>query len=161
MISLARLSISVHKPLTVNENPLLGTWKLKSYVVTAANAARSTPYGENPTGYLGYSADGRMQAVGAASGRKVQAGSNPSESQRAALHDTMFAYAGSYSIEAGKVIHHVDISWNEVWSGTDQIRLFEVDGNFLTLTTRVADKAGDTETLYVVVWEKVASPYAC
>ncbi len=144
--------------LIVNGNPLLGTWKLKSYVVTAATGARSTPYGENPMGYLSYSADGRMQVIGAASGRMVQAGPNPPENERVALHDTMFAYAGTYSVEAGKVIHHVDISWNEAWTGTDQLRLFEVNGKFLTLTTHFADSASDTEALYAVVWEKVVSP---
>ena len=139
----------------VNGNPLLGTWKLKSYVVTAATGARATPYGENPTGYLSYSADGRMQVIGAASGRTVQAGPSPAEIERVALYDTMFAYAGTYSVEAGKVTHHVDISWNETWTGTDQIRLFEVNGNHLTLTTRFADPASDTEASYALVWEKV------
>jgi hypothetical protein len=145
-------------PLIVNGNPLLGTWKLKSYVVTAATGARSTPYGENPTGYLCYSADGRMQVIGAASGRMVQAGPDPPENGRVALYDTMFAYAGTYSVEAGKVIHHVDISWNEAWTGTDQIRLFAINGNFLTLTTHFSDPASDMEALYAVVWEKVTSP---
>ena len=145
-------------PLIVNGNPLLGTWKLKSYVVTAATGARSTPYGENPTGYLSYSADGRMQVIGAASSRMMQAGPNPLENERVALHDTMFAYAGTYSVEGDKVIHHVDISWNEAWTGTDQIRLFEVNGNFLTLTTHFTDPASDTEALYAVVWEKVTGP---
>ena len=70
----------------------------------------------------------------------------------------MFAYAGTYSVEAGKVIHHVDISWNETWTGTDQIRLFEVSGNTLTVTTRITDPANGTEAHYAVVWEKVASP---
>ena len=142
-----------------DRNPLLGTWRLKSYVVTAATGARSTPYGENPTGYVSYSADGRMQVIGAASGRMVPAGPNPPENKRVALYDTMFAYAGTYSVEADKVIHHVDISWNEAWTGTDQIRLFEVNGNFLTLTTRFTDPASDTETLYAVVWEKVPGPH--
>ena len=145
-------------PLIVNGNPLLGTWKLKSYVVTAATGARSTPYGENPTGYLSYSVDGRMQVIGAASGRRVLAGPNPTENVRVALLDTMFAYAGTYSVEANNVIHHVDISWNEAWTGTDQIRLFEVNGKFLTLTTHFTDPAGDTEALYAVVWKKVTSP---
>ena len=47
----------------VDTNPLLGTWKLKAYVVTTAAGERATPYGENPTGYLSYSADGRMQVI--------------------------------------------------------------------------------------------------
>lgn len=104
--------------LIVDPNPLLGTWKLKSYVVTKATGEPSTPYGENPTGYLSYAADGRMQVIGAASGRMVPAAPTPSDNERVALHNTMFAYAGTYSVEAGKVIHHVDISWNELWTGT-------------------------------------------
>src|SRR5580692_12899182 len=113
----------------VDGNPLLGTWKLKSHVVTTAAGVRSTPYGENPTGYLSYSADGRMQVIGVANGRTMPTSPIPPDSERVALHDTMFAYAGTYSVKAGKVIHHVDISWNEVWTGTVQVRLFEVNAN--------------------------------
>jgi hypothetical protein len=145
-------------PLTVGRSPLLGTWRLKSCVVTTAAGERSSPFGENPTGYLSYSADGRMQAIGAANGRIVPADPTPPVNERVALHDTMFAYAGTYSVEAGRVIHHVDISWNEVWTGTDQIRLFEVNGNTLTLTTHFIDPASGTEALYALVWEKVAGP---
>jgi hypothetical protein len=135
---------------------LLGTWKLNSYVVTEASGGRTMPYGEHPMGYLSYSADGRMQVIGTASGRMVRVGTNPPENERVALYDTMFAYAGTYSVEADKIVHHVDISWNEAWTGTDQIRLFEISGNFLTLTTRFTDSASGTETLYAVVWEKLS-----
>jgi hypothetical protein len=142
----------------VDGNPLLGTWKMKSYVVTTDAGERCTPYGKNPTGYLSYSADGRMQVIGAAEGRIVPTGSTPSDHERASLHDTMFAYSGTYSVEANMVIHHVDISWNEVWTGTDQIRLFEVNGNMLTLATRITNPADGTEAHYALVWEKVAGP---
>jgi hypothetical protein len=98
-----------------------------------------------------------MQVIGAANGRKVPAGPTPPHHERVALYDTMFAYAGTYSVEAGRVIHHVEISWNEVWTGTDQIRIFEVRANTLTLITRVTDPASGAETLYAVEWEKVAS----
>jgi hypothetical protein len=36
-------------PLIVDANPLLGAWKLKSYVVTSANGRQSTPYGKRST----------------------------------------------------------------------------------------------------------------
>jgi hypothetical protein len=69
----------------------------------------------------------------------------------------MFAYAGTYSLGVGKVTHHVDISWNELRTGTDQVRLFEVQGNTLTLTTRIRDAEGATETHYALVWERICS----
>jgi hypothetical protein len=131
---------------------------MKSYVVTTADGERSTPYGEHPQGYLSYSADGRMQAIGAANGRIALAGTSPPNSERVALYDTMFAYGGTYSVLGGEVIHHVDISWNEVWTGTDQIRAFEMNGNILTLTACIPDPVGGGETHYAVVWEKVANP---
>ena len=52
-------------------NPLLGTLKLKSYVVITATGERSAPYGEHPNGYISYADDGRMQVIGAALERVV------------------------------------------------------------------------------------------
>jgi Lipocalin-like domain len=97
-----------------------------------------------------------MQVIAAASGRTVPAGPTPTDHELVELHRTMFAYAGTYTLEVGKVIHHVDMSWNELWTGTDQIRPFAVEGNTLTLATRLTDQASGTEGDYVVVWEKVA-----
>jgi hypothetical protein len=138
-------------------NPVLGTWKLKSYVVTAGSGEKSAPYGEHPIGYLSYSADGRMQAIGALSGRIVPHNLTLTDEERVALHETMFAYAGTYSLEASKVTHHVDISWNEVWNGTDQVRFYEVNGITLTLTSHAIDPTSGREAQYVVAWEKVTS----
>ncbi len=98
-----------------------------------------------------------MQVIGAANDRIAPPGPMPPHRVRVMLYDTMFAYAGTYSVETDKVIHHVDISWNQVWTGTDQVRRFEVNGNTLTLTTRIADPAGATHTHYELVWERVAS----
>ena len=46
------------------ENPLLGNWKLKSFVrEVTATGEKYNQMGEHPTGYLSYSADGRMYAI--------------------------------------------------------------------------------------------------
>ena len=45
------------------DNPLIGTWKLKSHVrEVAATGERTNERGEHPNGYLGYAAVGRMYA---------------------------------------------------------------------------------------------------
>ena len=141
-------------------NPLVGTWRLKSHVVTTSTGQKSTPYGDHPSGYLNYSADGRMQVIGTANGRTVPHDAAPTDEEQAALHKTMFAYAGTYSVEAGKVTHHVDISWNEVWNGTDQVRFYEINGNTLALSCRFINPANGTEAQYVVTWEKVSSMHS-
>lgn len=142
-----------------SSNPLLGTWRLRSYVVIAGTGERSTPYGEHPIGYLSYSADGRMQVIGTASGRIAPHNAAPADEKRVSLYDTMFAYAGTYSVDVGKVTHHVDISWNEAWNGTDQVRFYEVNGNTLTIKSRLTDPMSGAESQYDLVWERVAAPH--
>ena len=56
-----------------------------------------------------------------------------------------------------RVTHHVDISWNEAWNGTDQVRFCKVNGTTLTITARATDPASGREDRYVVVWEKVTT----
>jgi Lipocalin-like domain len=54
-------SLDVPKATSVAGNPILGTWKLQSLVFEAIETGqRSSPFGDHPVGYLGYSPDGRM-----------------------------------------------------------------------------------------------------
>src|SRR5215510_5620637 len=47
-----------------DDNPILGTWRLKSFVrEVAATGEKYNQMGEHPNGYLSYSADGRMYAI--------------------------------------------------------------------------------------------------
>ena len=140
-------------------NILLGTWKLKSYVETTEAGETSTPYGEHPTGYLISSADGRMYAIGTADGRTRPSGVAVSDPKQLMLYQTMFAYAGTYTVEDGKVTHHVDISWNQVWTGTDQVRFYRVTGDTLVLTSSAINPSYQKESHYVVTWQKVTGTH--
>lgn len=142
----------------VEDDPIIGTWKMTSYLVTTENGERLTPYGEHPSGYLTYTEGGRMHVIGVADGRPVPHGAKLTEEEQAILQKTMFAYAGTFSLEADTVIHHVEISWNELWSGTDQVRQYKVDGKTLTVTTHLTDPEAGTQARYVVEWEKVDGP---
>ena len=72
------------------------------------------------------------------------------------LYRTMVAYAGTYTLDAEKVIHHVDISSTEALTGTDQVRFYKLDGNTLTITTAPNKSADDgREGRGILVWEKV------
>ena len=93
------------------ENPLLGTWKLKSFVrEVTATGEKINPMGEHPSGYLSYSADGRMYGILTWDNRPKPSAANPSDEEQVKLHQTMVACAGTYTLENGKVIHHVDIA---------------------------------------------------
>jgi hypothetical protein len=58
------------------------------------------------------------------------------EQQRCDLHRTMFAYGGTYTFDGKMVEHHIDLSWNEVWTGTTVIRDVKVEGDQLIYTSR-------------------------
>lgn len=93
------------------DNPLLGTWKLKSYVrEAAATGERYNERGEHPDGYLSYAADGRMSAIITCDNRAKPQDLVPTNDERIRLFGTMISYAGTYTADAEKVTHHVDIS---------------------------------------------------
>ena len=142
------------------ENPLLGTWKLKSFVrEVTATGDKTNQLGEHPSGYLSYSADGRMYAIGTSDNRVKPLPANATDEERAKLHQTMFAYAGTYTLDGDKVTHHVDISWNEAWTGTDVVRFYKLEGNTLTITTAPSKSGIDgREGRALVVWERVKGP---
>jgi hypothetical protein len=143
-----------------DENPVLGTWKLKSWVrEVTATGDKFNQMGEHPNGYLSYSADGRMYAIVTADNRIKPLEANPTDEQRAKLHQTMFAYAGTYTVQADKVIHEVDISWNEAWTGTNQVRFIKLDGNILAIAAAPNKSPMDgREGRTILVWEKVKAP---
>ena len=146
-----------HRSIDGCENPILGTWKLQSLVFEAtATGRRSSPFGDHPVGYLSYSPDGRMYAIGVAADRPKPCDLVPTDEEKAKLQESMFAYAGAYTTNGEKVIHHVDISWNQSWTGTDLVRFYKLDGNTLTITTARAQSTFDGEEgEFVLVWQKV------
>jgi lipocalin-like protein len=84
---LAELSLTV---ALAGENPLLGTWKLKSFVrEVAATGERFNQIGEHPSGYLSYSHDGRMYAIIMFDNRAKPHEVNPTNEERVELHRTM------------------------------------------------------------------------
>jgi Lipocalin-like domain len=71
------------KTAFTDENPLLGTWKLLSMIYEAiASGQRSSPFGDHPVGYLSYSPDGRMYAIGAAEDRPMPRDRVPTDAEK-------------------------------------------------------------------------------
>jgi hypothetical protein len=54
----------------------------------------------------------------------------------------MLAYSGTYKFDGKTIEHHIDLSWNQIWSGTTQVRDIKKDGDRLIYTTRPAPKSG-------------------
>jgi hypothetical protein len=139
------------------DSPLMGTWKLKSFVrEIAGTGERYNQLGEHPHGFLGYSSDGRMYAILVSDDRIKPREEAPTDEERVKLHKSMIAYAGTYTIDGGKVIHHVDISWNGARTGTDQVRFYKLEGDTLTIrSARAKSPVDGREGVGILVWEKV------
>jgi hypothetical protein len=118
--------------MTDTRSPVVGTWKLLSLDVEfQASGEKQQPYGANPDGYLILTPEGRMMAVVAARGRKP----GLKVEEQAELLRTLLAYTGTYTLSGNRFITKVDVSWNEVWSGTNQERFFDLKGDRLSIVT--------------------------
>jgi hypothetical protein len=138
-------------------NRLISTWKLQSFVLTTTTGERFAAFGQHPTGYLSYSPDGRMYAIATADDRIMPHDIVVTDDERVKLRRTMFVYAGTYSVEPDRMIHHVDILWNRVWNGTNPVRFYKLTGDTLTITTARGISSYDgRESQSVLVWKKVA-----
>jgi hypothetical protein len=139
------------------DNPLLGTWKLRSYVRhDAKTGERFSPLGLRPHGYINYSADGRMMGIVVGDDRKAPSGPVPTISEIIGLYKSMFAYAGTYTLDGNTITHHVDASWNEAWTGTRQKRFYKLEGSILTLTTALSRSGlGAPMGVSTLVWVRV------
>src|SRR5260370_10299460 len=78
------------------------------------------------------------------------------DQQRADLFKSMISYAGTYKFDGSVMEHHIDISWNNIWTGTTVVRDVRKDGDKLIYTTRPAPFARDGRMVVTtVIWEKV------
>ena len=138
------------------QNLLLGTWKLVSVTREAIPSGERTHlFGPNPKGYMVYLPDGRRMSLIVRSDRKAPSGPNPTAAEHAALYRSMLSYSGRYSIQGDQQVHDVEISWNETWNNTRQVRPFRIEGKRLIITTLPSkDPVDGTLSTRSVAWEK-------
>ena len=139
---------------------LYGTWRLVSSVSTVVSTGEKYyPLGKAPAGYITYGPGGRMQVIIVSDQRASPshaAIADMTDQERKDLLMSLTAYAGTYDFDGKTVTHHFELSWNQVWSGTDQSRDVHFDGNMLIFTSKPAPSPKDGRMSTVsVVWEKV------
>jgi hypothetical protein len=102
-------------------------------------------------GYLMYLPDGHMSAVLTSEGRKSVPPSD--EKQVAQLFFNMTAYAGTYTVDDDRVVHHVEVAWLPSWVGSDQPRQANLEGDTLTIRTQPMRIDGK-DYIYILVWKR-------
>jgi len=138
---------------------LLSTWRMVSWKREIVTTGEQTDaLGPEPMGYINYGADGRFYALVVSRNRPGPASLPPSTDEKIRLFDSMLAYAGTYTLDDEKAVHHVDASWNQAWTGTDQVRFYKLDGDRLTITGASAkDPYTGQDTIYRIEFDRVLS----
>jgi hypothetical protein len=136
---------------------LIGTWTLVSAVrEEIPSGTKTDQLGASPQGYLTYTPEGRMIALITRSDRKAPASGKATAAEAESLFRSMLSYGGTFSVAGDVVTHHVDISWNQSFTGGDQKRTFRFDGDRLLLSTpQSLDPLDGKMSVRVMTWERV------
>jgi len=138
---------------------ILGAWQLDSWLIEHGHGSEPVlPFGEKPGGLLLYSADGWMSAT---VHNAQRAEFPPNRSPRsldadniAAAYRSYFHYAGTWRVEADRVIHRVLHSLNPNMVGTEQVRQMQLNGSSLILTG--IEPVAGTNRRHVLQWRRPA-----
>lgn len=146
LCSVAWLAACAHAPVPVAEDPasrLVGAWRIVLFE-DVDDGRKSYPFGEKPSGYLLYSADGHMAAVvtdpaapscvpPALAQYSTVAACTPDQMEQ--VLERSIVYWGTYSVDAarGVVIHHVERDLTSGLAGSHQPRPFRFEGDLLIL----------------------------
>jgi hypothetical protein len=137
---------------------LVGTWKLVSASgTTSAGDRAEAPYGQDPGGFLTYTADGRVTAMISYGGRRplsVGSGLTAPLEEQAEAFKTFIAYAGRYALDGDKVIHRVEISSIQNYVGKDLVRTVKFQGDRIILVTPPMPVNGKIQTVELI-WQRL------
>jgi hypothetical protein len=89
------------------------------------------PFGPNPKGRAVFTPDGFSAFMIARPDRKPATNDTAS----AALLKSLMVYTGKFTIDGDKLTIDVDLSWNEILTGTSQVRFFKLEGDKLSIQT--------------------------
>jgi hypothetical protein len=111
---------------------ILGMWKLVSFEAEIQATGQKEPVmGQNPTGFVIFTTEGRAFFILTGEGRKPA----KTDHERAKLLNSVISYTGMYCLEGDQWITKVDVAWSPEFVGTEQRRFFKVDGDRLNVLT--------------------------
>lgn len=145
-------------PGSVNaaDSAIVGTYRLISTTAKMLDTSEEERYTDE-SGYITYGADGRMVVLLVRGKRpKPESLEKTTDQQRVELFRTMTAYGGTYTFDGKTVEHHVDISWNEVFTGMSLRRDVSFDGDRVALTTAPSRRSSDGKMgVRTLIFERV------
>ena len=113
-------------------DPVVGTWRVVSETAeeTESKAVHKL-YGENPSGFITFTADGRYIILITDSTRKAPAAPKATDTEAAQFWRTMLAAAGTYKTDGDRMTGLIEVASNPAINGTQFSGSFEVKGDRL------------------------------
>jgi hypothetical protein len=112
--------------------------------------------GPRPVAYVIFTPGGRLMLMGVDPGRKRPEGEVPTPGEARYLYSSMIAYGGTYAVNGREVVYDLDISWNQAWTGTKQLRYWEIrDGRLIISTPEFTDPFIGGRSVHRITWEKI------
>jgi len=115
---------------------LVGAYRLLAVEHHADDGEVGYPFGEGPQGFIVYTVEGLMSSILMRAARPLFAAGDilaSTDAERVAAFSSSSAYAGSYEVVDNRIVHHLEVTTYPNWTGTDQVREFDVSATHLTL----------------------------
>jgi hypothetical protein len=143
-------------PLRAQEAELYGTYALIKTTQKLVDTGQEEEF-RGEKGFITYTKEGRMFVLIVRGDRpKPESLDKMTDQQRADLFRSLTAYTGTYKFDGKTILHNIDISWNEVWTGTSQVRHFSRDGDKIILTTNPIPRPTDGKrAVTTLAWQRV------
>lgn len=135
---------------------VVGVWQLNSWTAHHHDSI-TYPYGEEAQGQIIYTKGGKMSFMLSKNNREnfgTQDRSKITAEQALKANNSFFAYWGNYTVDFEKKIitHHIHQSLLPDWSGTNQLRYFELgQDTLLLISDTIANK------VYRLSWTRLTS----
>jgi hypothetical protein len=150
---LQRTVFSLWSSATMKDNPLLGTWKLKSLETRTSDGSVSYPWGKETLGYVIFSPEGYFcVAIMSANRRRFssQDMKGGSLEERASAADSYISYSGPCEIEKDKFRVRVEVSLFPNWISGIQERYYKIEGKTLSVSTTPTLVFGKEQIGYLI-----------
>ncbi len=139
---------------------LVGAWELSSFVERdIETGVENRPFGERPLGLILYTPDGYMSAQLQCPDRHAFADGDllrATPEEYAAAGSSYVAYSGRFFVDEAKrsLSHEMAVSFFPNWLGQRQVRLVEVDGERLQLSTDEPQRFNGVLKTATLTWRR-------
>jgi hypothetical protein len=134
---------------------LIGSWKqLSGTYVDRETGEQHTGLSKKPNGFFHFSPEGRLFNITTDSARTPPAGEKATDTEAVGLYRSIIAYSGTYWVVGDKLWFDVDVSWNESWNGSRQLRSFEIAGDRMTIMAEIINPMTGRPAVHRVTFER-------